>query len=58
MSIPNEKDEAALRKEYIKQLAKEINYWSGCKFNYNLTKKCMDIAAINALEKIYNKRKK
>jgi hypothetical protein len=43
-----------LQKEYIKQLANQINNYSGCKFDYRLTKECILIAAFLAVEKLSN----
>jgi hypothetical protein len=41
-----------LQKEYIRQLAKQVNKWNGCKFDYRLMNECMLIAAYLAIEKM------
>jgi len=47
-----------LQKEYIRQLAKQINNYSGCKFDEKLVRECMLVAAYLAIEKMNDDPKK
>jgi hypothetical protein len=44
-----------LQKEYIKQLAKQVNFYCGLKFDYKLMHTCIHTAAYLAVEKLSSK---